>query len=481
MNDFLYDLKRTFSGKFTIVSIILIILISVGIGLLFTSAASSSGSGPSVFLNESYTYSNGTYNVTFYAFDQYGNPAGALPVYTEHNGTFWTNETQSNGFLNLSIKSDSNTELLNYSQAPFNSTNHFGAQTFPMFSRISASKDISVNFNIIKKPGTTNSRELLIYYASTNTSQSQTAYLYYKTINVTSSYGSLTPSNMTYYTSLTTKGVGVAVVNINPPNLGAAQEVAVAAFSSKNATFALSESQYSPTTALSKIGIAIVSFDVFAEIFGLIIPILASFSAYFYFGKDRANAVLESVITRPVTKGRIILSRYTASVGSMIIAFAVGVGIFEIFLNHATGDYMTAPYVGSLIWTYLVEIAAFTGLIYLVSQFVKSQGGILGIAIAISLVFGILWSIIVLPLLLTQGFHLIAGTNTYNHYNVVLNALVPAGYPSLVVFYLGQINTFGSTLNAASFGVTQVSLAAVGLTWIIVPILISFLVGRRRD
>lgn len=480
MRDFLYDLKRTLTGKFTIASIIVILLISLGIGLLFTSAASTSSSGPSITLNESYTYSNGTYNVTFFAFNQYGTPAGALPIYTEHNGTYWTNETQSSGFLNLLIRNNSPTESLNYSQSPFNSTSVFGLSTGVMTSKATGNNPY-VKLNVIKKAGTTNSRELLVYYASSNVSQAQSAYLYYKVVNVTGTYGPLTTSNMTYYSTLTTKSVGVQVVDINPPNLGAAQQVYVSVFDSKTATFSPSQAQYSPTSALTSIGLAIVSFDVFAEIFGLIIPIMATLSAYFYFGKDRANAVLESVITRPVTKGRIILSRYTASVGSMIIAFAIGVGIFEIFLNHATGYYMTLPYVGSLIWTYFVEIAAFTGLIYLASQFLKSQGAILGVAIALFTVFGILWTIIVLPLLLTEGFHLIAGTNTYNQYNLIFNSLIPAGYPSLVVFYLGQINTFGSTLNAASFGITQISLAAVGLIWIIVPILISFLVGRRRD
>ncbi len=479
MRDFLYDLRRTFTGKFTIISIIIVILIAVGIGFLFTSATSTSSAGPSALIDNSYTYSNGTYNVTFYAFNQYGTPAGTLPIYTEHNGTFWTNNTQPNGFLNLKINSDSSFELLNYSLSPFNSTNHLDVQ--PMVLSQKQSNELYVNINIIKKPGTTNSREIMVYYSTSNVSQAQSAYLYYKVVNVTGNQGPLVPSNMTYYATLTTKGVGVQVFDINPANMGAAQQVAVAVFYAKNATFASSEAQYSPTSALTKIGIALVSFDAFAEIYGLIIPILASLSAYFYFGKDRANAVLESVITRPVTKGRIILSRYTANVGSMIVAFAIGVAIFEIFLNRATGYYMSLPYFGSLIWTYFVEIAAFTGLIYLASQFLKTQGAILGVVLALSIVFGILWSIIVLPLILTEALHLISGTNIYTHYTIILNALIPAGYPSLVVFYIGQINAFGSTVNAASFGITQVSLAVIGVIWIILPILAAFVIGRRRD
>lgn len=484
MRDFLYDLRRTFTGKFTIIAIIFIVLVSVGIGYIFIAGGSSSGSGPGITLNESSTYNNGTYNVTFYAFDQYGTPAPTVPIYTEHNGTYWSNETKADGFLHLSIPATSSIyEQLNYSLAPFNSTSHAG-ERYTIMDGGKPSNTPTVYINTIKKSGTTNSQELLIYYASTNASQTQSVYVYYKIVNITGSFSSndYTPANMTLYSTLTTNGVNVKIVDITPSSRGAAQAVVVSAFNGTNSTSPqLSIDKFAPNTAITTIGAATLSFDIFAAIFGLFIPILASLSAYFYFGKDRANGVLESVITRPVTKGRIIISRYTANVGSLVIAFAVGTGLFEIFLHKGTGTYMTLPYAATLIWTYFVEIAAFTGIIYLVSQFLKSQGAILGIAIALFLIFGIMWSGVFSPLILKYVFHAIAGTNAYQHYTVILDALNPAGYPSLMSSYIGRINAFGTTFDPAQFGITQTSLAVMGMIWFIVPILIAFLLGRRRD
>lgn len=483
MRDFLYDLRRTFTGKFTIIAIIFIILVSVGIGYIFIAGGSSSSSGPSIVLDESFTYNNGTYNVTFYAFDQFGTPASTVPIYTEHNGTFWTNETSGNGFLKLSIPASSaKFQVLNYSLSPFNASSRSHGQPMPL----SAGQGIlpTVHINTIKKSGTTNSQEILIYYASSNASKTQSTYVYYKVVNVTSSFSSndFTPGNMTYYAQYSTSGVGVKILNINPSNRGAAQAVVVGAFNGTNASAAqISLDEFSPNTAITTIGAASLSFDIFAAIFGLFIPILASLSAYFYFGKDRASGVLESVITRPVTKGRIIMSRYTANVGSLVIAFAVGTGVFELFLHQGTGTYMTLPYAASLIWTYFVEIAAFTGIIYLVSQFLKSQGAILGIAIALFLIFGIMWSGVFEPLILKYLAHVISGTNAYQQDVIILNALNPAGYPSLMSSYIAQVNAFGTTFNPAQFGITRTSLAAIGLIWAIIPILVAFLVGRRRD
>lgn len=490
MRDFIYDLKRTFTGKFTIVVIVFIILISVGIGYAFIAGGGSSSSGTSISVNDSYTYNNatGTFNVTFYAFDQYGTPAPTVPIYTEHNGTYWTNETASDGFLNISFAATGTNgfakgfELLNYSLTPFNSTSHGLLHQLGMSAAPSTTP--TVYLNIISKPGTTTSKELMIYYASSNTSQQQSTYVYYKVVNLTSGFTSnnFNPTNMTYYAALKTNGVGIKIVDINPSSRGVAQAVVVGAFNGTTASsLQMTLTEYEPSTAVSTIGIAKLSFDIFAGVFGLLIPLFASLSAYFYFGKDRASGVLESVITRPVTKGRIIMSRYTANLGSLIIAFAVGTGLFEIFLKMGTGSYMTASYAGSLIWTYFVEIAAFTGIIYLVSQFLKSQGAILGVIIALFFVFAVLWSGLLEPLILNHVFHVIAGTNIYEQYSIILSALNPAGYPSLVTSYIAQVNAFGTTFNPALFGITQASLAAIGLIWIIVPILIAFVIGRRRD
>lgn len=484
MRDFIYDLRRTLSGKFTIVAIAVIIILSALIGYALTTAASSSAQ-PTIHTSASYTYSNGTYNVSIFAFNQNGQPAATLPIYVQYNNTYANLTTASDGFADYSFHS---TGILNFNYSLSQIYNNTGGSKSIMFLDSKYSENsVQMQFTTITKPGTTNQREVLLYYSPTFLNDTSThIYVYYKILNSSQVIGMHTPltlSNLTYFTQLTANKVGYKIIDINPSNLSATQLVYVQS-SNSNATgnvTAYSTSYYLPRTIFSQETIASLVFTVFAEFFGLLIPILATLSAYYYFGKDKASGVLESVITRPVTKGRIILSRYVANVSSMIIAFAVGTAVFDIFLFHATGTNLSLTYAGSLIWTYFVEITAFTGLIYLVSQYARSQGAILGAAIGLFVIYGFLWTGIITPLLLQYVFHAVSGTNYYSQLTVYLNTINPSGYSSLMVSFISPTGSFGSITNASQFGINRISLTVVGLLWFLVPILLAFFLGRRRD
>lgn len=483
MRDFIYDLRRTLSGKFTIISIIFIIVVSAGIGYALT-AAGSSGTQPTIHTNSSYTYSNGTYNVAIFAFNENGQAASSLEIYAQYNNTYVNLTTDSSGFAHYTIKSDALELIFNYSLNPITSSSVGFVHYIYMVGKYFNGNSVQATLTTITKPGTTNSHELLLYYSPTYLNEtSNKIYIYYGIYNLTGrSTLPISMQNSTFYTEVTVSKVGTQLIDINPTNLSATQGVAVTVFSANNSTgYGITSAQYIPQNIISKIGVATLVFNVFAALFGLIIPILASLSAYFYFGKDKASGVLESVITRPVTKGRIILSRYIANVGSMIVAFAIGTAVFNIFLYRATGSTLSLDYAGSLIWSYFVEIAAFTGIIFLVSQYVKSQGGILGIAIALFLIFGVMWSTVITPLLLTYVFHAISGTNTYQQLTIYFDVLNPAGYSSLMAFFISPISLTGASIDAAKFGVTRLSLTVVGLLWFLVPIILAFVIGRRRD
>lgn len=488
MRDFIYDLKRTLSGKFTIGSIVAIILISALLGYSLT-ANTSSNSGPSISTNWSYTYGNGTYNVSIYAFNSNGQPVSTLPLYLEHNNSITNLTTNSAGFAEFTVHSNSSYVNLNYSLARSGSSLTGFINPVPMNNvYINNSKyqfqNVKISLTQITSPGTTNSHELLMYYSPNfQNFTSYKVYIYYNVVNLTNGFTPASINNMTFYKEVTINKVGTMIIDPNVQNLSARQGITVSLFSANNSTaIQLESSTYVPQNIISTLGTATTVFDVFSAIFGiLIIPILATLSAYFYFGKDRASGVLESVITRPVTKGRIIVSRYVANVGSLVFAFAVGTAVFDIFLYRATGANLSFYYAGTLIWTYFVEIAAFTGFIYLVSQFVKSQGGILGIAIVLFLVLGFMWSGIITPLIFTYVFHVTSGTNAYLQYSVFMDAINPGSYGVLMVFFISHLSTLGATVDPAKFGITGVSMTVLGLVWIIVPILIAFVIGRRRD
>lgn len=485
MRDFIYDLRRTLTGKFTIISIVVIIVLSALIGYALTTAAGSNNQS-TIHTNSSFTYSNGTYDISIFAFNQNGQPAATLPVYIQYNNTYANLTTASDGFVHYSFH-DNSVLYFNYSLNQIYNKTTANKNTMLLYNKFSGN-DVQVHLTTIIKPGTTNQRELLMYYSPTFLNDtSSKLYVYYAVRNASSLSGGLqsgpTPlNNLTYFTQVSVNQVGYKLIDINPANLTSTQLVYVQVTNSNgtNSSYYM-QTYYLPRTIFSQESIASLVFTVFAEFFGFLIPIIATLSAYYYFGKDKASGVLESVITRPVTKGRIILSRYLANVSSMIIAFAVGTAVFDIFLYHATGANLSLAYAGSLVWTYFVEITAFTGLIYLVSQYARSQGAILGAAIALFVVFGFLWAGIISPLLLQYVFHAVSGTNYYSQLTVYLNAINPGGYSSLMVSFISPLSAFGSITNASQFGVNRISLSIVGLLWFVVPILLAFLIGRRRD
>ncbi len=222
------------------------------------------------------------------------------------------------------------------------------------------------------------------------------------------------------------------------------------------------------------------SFSEFDSISGVMIPILASFSSYFYFGKDKANNVLESIITLPVTRGRLISSRYLANVSSMLVAFAIGAGVFELILFEDLGQYLSLHYLLFLIWVYFVEISAFTGLVYLASQYIDSQAAILGFVIGLFLIFGVFWNSDITYLVLHSA-NISTGSNMYIQDRLYFNVASPGGYAPLSSFFLVPSNSTGETLNAASFGVTPFVVYLVGILWALVPILLGIAIGRKRD
>ncbi len=227
------------------------------------------------------------------------------------------------------------------------------------------------------------------------------------------------------------------------------------------------------------IGVANAAYTIYSSLVSELVTLLAVMSSYFYYGKDKANGVLESIICRPVTKGRLVLSRYLANVSSLIVAFVIGAGIFEYFLYRNAGVYLTTYYFAALIWMYLVEIAALTGVIYLATQFLRTQGAILGVALLVFFVFGLFWTDIVYVISL-YALHFTSGSSAYNMTLIIMHAVSPAGYSSVIGYYLIPLS-LSHNFNPSQYGLTLTSVMSLGISWLIVPIALAFVLGRKKD
>ena len=225
-------------------------------------------------------------------------------------------------------------------------------------------------------------------------------------------------------------------------------------------------------------------FNIMNLIFLFLIPILAIFEGYIIYGKDRTNGVLESVVTRPTTKGQILFSRFLACVVSILIALVASTLIIDAGVASYFASGLPASMMIALIAAYLVSGAAFVGLVFLFSHLVKSQTSVLGLSITVYLIMGLFWSTIGI-LLLIFGMNLHPGTLGFDRAAVALAFVSPAYFGSNVVLYVTRTDMIGgifsSGVSPATLGVTLVSLVAVGVAWMAIPILSSYLMAKKFD
>ena len=230
-------------------------------------------------------------------------------------------------------------------------------------------------------------------------------------------------------------------------------------------------------------------FTIVDAIFGVLIPILAVFMGYLTYGKDRTSGVLESVVTRPVTKGQLVLTRFIASVIAILIALVIATFIIDVGQYTYSYKFIPANMIEALIWTYLVEGAGFLGLVYLFSHLLKSQSAVLGISIGIYLIFALLWNLVE-TIVLVEVFHASLGSLSSLQGLVNFNFASPSGYTRNVVMYITNSSaisgisvagSFSNGINPASYGITLVSLGVIGIAWMVVPVILTYLLAKRFD
>jgi len=268
---------------------------------------------------------------------------------------------------------------------------------------------------------------------------------------------------MTHYKTISNTNYSIIALPIN--NSADDKYINIAVFNSSG-DFLVSDTAYFSVTNSSVIIDAILQVP-----YEYLLPILGIFSAYFYYGKDKASGVLESVIVRPVTKGRIFVSRFFASSVSFFVSLIVSLALIDLIVHSYTGTLLSSRAFVSILLGYLAVAIAYAGIIYLVSQFTKSQGVILGIGIGIFFLFVLFWSGLVYLVAFAAHINLaIAGTYKWI---LVISALSPSFIPTMAIDLRAGLYT--------SDGISLASVILVGLIWACVPAILSFYFARKRD
>ncbi len=197
----------------------------------------------------------------------------------------------------------------------------------------------------------------------------------------------------------------------------------------------------------------------FVQLLNPFISVIATLSAYYYYGESKVTGVLESIIAKPVTKGGLILSRFFGNLAVTSIGFVIGIVAFNIILFQEIGRALPAYYSVILGLAILVELSGFSGLIFLFSQFIKSPGAMNALVFAVMLGLGFFW-----PVLVSSFF---SGVQ-------LIYAASPGGYLTLLYYYF----------SGSSFPVLQVSailVSLIGIGWLVTPAALAYFIGKYLD
>src|SRR2546425_2096176 len=441
LRPFLYDLKRTITSKSVLILTAITLLISLTIIPLtsITTTFNSFSSSPSIL----YYRDNGGYHFLAYYSNQYGEPLSGTsisitltPTYPARGMNYTqTEKTNSTGLAFLSLNPPNG----NYSATisfPIGS----GTAKFPSYltSRPAGHVElISGNaISTVVDRANAAKRDIQIFYAAPYGATPSGYSLSYKVVDSFSSYygNGFNQSQMTLLGNLTSYHR-----IFDPPlsNLNDTSQVVFELFQPNNSTALFPPTVYpafelrQPQAPVNATNVATLFFSTILSFF---VPLIAIIGSYTSYGKDRLTGVLESVLARPVSRRGLAISRFLSTLTALAVAAIVSVGLVDLVLNEVVGSVLPQDYALAIISGLVVEIAAFTGLVFLLSHLFKSTGVLLGISIVLFVVLDFFWGLIIFLLTLLLG-----GTSGSA---VAVEATLVSYYANLAQF-LQLINLYG--------------------------------------
>jgi ABC-2 type transport system permease protein len=216
----------------------------------------------------------------------------------------------------------------------------------------------------------------------------------------------------------------------------------------------------------------------FSTILSFFMPLAAILGAYSSYGKDRLTGVLESILARPISRRGLAISRFLSTLTALSVAAIASVGIVDLLLNQVLGTALSQDYTLAIISGLIVEVAAFTGLIFLLSHLVKSTGVLLGISIVLFVVLDFFWGLIVFLLTLLLGGT--SGSAVAVEATLVSYYANPAQFLQLINVYVFQSSS-GIALQSSNYGVTLPAIVLDGILWATLPFLAFLYLAVKRD
>lgn len=526
---FLYELKRAFTGKTVIILVLVIVAFSY---LSASSTAQTSAPGLNMVTN-AYGYgSNETYHLVVHAYGRYGTGINGAPVnITLGGGKFLAGFTDQSGYANFTVRNTTLSKLEPSSTKGMNPAVNVATLLYNVSYTSGSSTSISSNYmsvysnqtdsyffnsefldkspngtlynvtrssgrysiNTLQVQGQPSRYALDMQYEGNVSITSGPVDIYYKSyqyqrINGGLEFGynssSLNETNMTFLGSYN----GFVDKTVNPANLTNTNTsgfiFALFTPSGKILT-SIAFQVYIPST------VAQVNSQFFGTemtIVGFFIPLMASLSAYFTFGKDKTSGVLESTLSRPVTRRSLILSRYVANITAVFAAAIASFAVSSVTFSYYEGQGLPLGSTVYGLFGILVSICAFVGIVYFASGMLRTQGQVLSVAIGIFFIFDFFWTNIIAPVIpfifITAVLKTTSGSIAFLAGYITMFYFSPSGYMNIASYIVTGTTPFyvsSGSITMSQLGISTTKFITGGILWIILPLILAVEAFNRKD
>ncbi|MGB6501374.1 MAG: ABC transporter permease subunit [Thermoplasmata archaeon] len=216
------------------------------------------------------------------------------------------------------------------------------------------------------------------------------------------------------------------------------------------------------------------SLQTAVPIMSFVVALGAGLVGYTGYAKDRLNGSLDPALALPVTRTRLILSRYVASMAVVGTGTAVGAMILGLALPSVSSTPVPASIWLGLVATFVAEAAIFVGLMFLAAHLTRSGSLLLvGLVLLVTLLT-LLWYPLVI---LTGRFLGVSSNRAVGSTGFLLN---PAQSATSIVGYLAFRLDGGRPLLIPTTTNPGI-LSALVLVWVAVPILLAWVIFQHRD
>jgi ABC-2 type transport system permease protein len=473
-------------SKTILISMAVIILLSLAIVPVIKIAGSTEAlvTGSTVVLGY---YRSPDYHLLAYSYNSYGQPVLGTAVnvtLADESGRHTSAEsTNSSGFASWALSGEPGTGQVSFDVTVKGLISGISeSESFPVLTSGDVFQLSGNPLASVVDPSNSSRSDVLFVYEGPNGTLPTDYKVYY-------SFGNTSGPTVTEPTEAQMTFLGVPTSYVTtfrlPPVPSSVVLVTLGSFgeSGTNTIF----SSFSPkmqTVTSSSLSANSVFSSFTASILALVVPLMAILVAYGSYGKDKATGVLESVLSRPVTRRGLAPSRYVSLILSISVALVVTMGVMEALSQLLIGSALSLAFATYTVLSLIVEAAAFVAILMLISHVIKSSGGLIGVGVGLWVLLDFFWSVIILVVAFSMGIQI--GSGNYMGLTIDSAFFNPAQFYGLIADFINGVSVTSSSggavpISPATYGLTPYTIGLAGALWVIAPAALMLYIASKRD